>query len=411
MTAKELRAQRAKLVADANAIIAKDNPSAEDNAKFDELMNAADDLKARIDRLERAADADREMNTRVENRARDAGRSADEVREQDASYANAYQTFMRFGAARLSGDEHALLQRGLTQIQNAFAEGAGNTGGYTVPQGFYRTLTDAQLAYGGMLEVADIIDTDSGNLLPMPTDNDTSNKGVILGEAVQAADDASTPFGAVNLQAWMFNSKVIKVSLQLLQDSAFDLEAWIRDKAGIRNARAMNDYFTTGAGSGSNQPSGVVTGATLGKTGLAGQTTSIIVDDLFDLEHSVDPAYRRNARYMMHDSTLKALKKLKDSMGRPLWLPGLAVKEPDTINGYPYAINQSMAQMAANAKSILFGDFKNYKIRRVNGAILMRLAERYADYGQVGFILWQRADGALLDAGTHPVTYYANSAT
>lgn len=407
--AKELRASRAKLVADARTILDKANPTAEDNLKFDELMGEADKLKAQIDRIERADDADRELNTRVENRARNAGMSADEVRENDEAVDRAYNRFLRMGVGRLTPEEHELLAGRQQTIQNAFGEGSGAAGGYTVPTGFYKKLTDAQLAYGGMLEVATVIDTDSGNQLPMPTDNDTTNKGVILGEAVQAADDNSTPFGSVNLNAYMFNSKVIKVSLQLLQDSAFDLEEWIKAKAAIRNARAMNDYFTTGTGS--SQPSGVVTGATSGKVGTTGQTGSVIYADLVDLYHSVDPSYRANARFMMHDASLKVIKKLLDGYGRPLWLPGVAVKEPDTILGKPYSINQSMATMAANAKSILFGDFSSYMIRRVNGAILMRLTERYADYGQVGFILWQRADGALLDAGTHPVTYYANSAT
>ncbi len=407
--AKELRASRAKLVADARTILDKANPTAEDSAKFDDLMAEADKLKAEIDRHERADDAERELNTRIENRARNAGMSADEVRENEEAVDRAYNRFLRMGVGRLTPEEHELLAGRQQTIQNAFGEGSGAAGGYTVPTGFYRRLTDAQLAYGGMLEVATVIDTDSGNQLPMPTDNDTSNKGVILGEAVQAADDASTPFGSVTLNAYMFNSKVIKVSLQLLQDSAFDLEEWIKSKAAIRNARAMNDYFTTGTGS--SQPSGVVTGATSGKVGTTGQTASVIYADLVDLYHSVDPSYRANARFMMHDASLKVIKKLLDGYGRPLWLPGVAVKEPDTILGKPYSINQSMATMAANAKSILFGDFSNYMIRRVNGAILMRLTERYADYGQVGFILWQRADGALLDAGTHPVTYYANSAT
>jgi HK97 family phage major capsid protein len=373
------------------------------------FLAEADKLKAQIDRIERADDLDREMNGRIESRARNAGRSADEVREEDEAYGQAYNKFLRFGASRLTPADHELLAGRQQTIQNAFGEGSGAAGGYTVPTGFYRKLTDAQLAYGGMLEVATVIDTDSGNSLPMPTDNDTSNKGVILGEASQAADDSSTPFNAVTLSAYMFNSKVIKISLQLLQDSAFDLEAWIKDKAAIRNARAMNDYFTTGTGTG--QPSGIVTGAASGKVGATGQTGSVIYDDLDDLFHSVDPAYRANAKWMMHDQTIKIIKKLKDTLGRPLWAPGIAVKEPDTILGKPFVVNQSMPQMAANAKSILFGDLSAYMIRRVNGAILMRLTERYADYGQVGFILWQRADGALLDAGTHPVAYYANSAT
>ena len=199
------------------------------------------------------------------------------------------------------------------------------------------------------------------------------------------------------------------VSLQLLQDSAFDLNSFLVDKLGTRIARITNRHFTVGTGSG--QPNGLVTASTTGQTGASGQTASIIYDDLVELEHSVDPAYRAKAKFMFHDQTLKTLKKLKDGYGRPLWLPGIAVKEPDTINGYGYAVNQHMPTMAADAKSVVFGDLKSYFIRRVNNPIVMRLAERYADAGQVGFIVWQRFDGTLVDAGTHPVKAYANSHT
>ena len=108
---------------------------------------------------------------------------------------------------------------------------------------------------------------------------------------------------------------------------------------------------------------------------------------------------------MMADSTLKIVKKLKDSQNRYLWMSGLAFKEPDTINGYPYTINQHMPAATTTLKSLLFGDFSKYFIRRAGGVMLMRLVERYADYNQTGFVAFQRADGNLVDAGTHPVKY------
>jgi HK97 family phage major capsid protein len=158
-----------------------------------------------------------------------------------------------------------------------------------------------------------------------------------------------------------------------------------------------------------------VTGATLGYTAgnstTSGETTSITYDDLVELEHSVDPAYRKNARFMMSDTALKTVKKLKDGIGRPLWMAGLAVKEPDTINSYPYVINQDVAVPAASAKTVLFGDFTNYFIRRVAGVQVLRLTERYADYNQVGFLAFQRWDGQLVDAGTHPIKYLQQSAS
>ena len=113
----------------------------------------------------------------------------------------------------------------------------------------------------------------------------------------------------------------------------------------------------------------------------------------------------------MHDSTLKALKKLVDGDSRPLWTSGVAVREPDTILGHPYTINQDVATMAASAKSILFGDFSKYIIRDVMGITMMRLNDRYADYFQVGFVAFSRHDGDLLDSGTDPIKYYTNAAS
>jgi HK97 family phage major capsid protein len=247
-----------------------------------------------------------------------------------------------------------------------------------------------------------------GNALPIPTDNDTSNSGAILTENTQTGAQDVT-FGAVTLNAYTYTSKLVLVSNQLLQDSAFNLDAFLSGKLGTRIARAINTHFTTG--DGASKPNGVVTAATLGKAGATGQTASIIWDDIIDLHHSVDPSYRRNGRFMMADSSLKIIKKLKDGDGRYLWQSGVALKEPDTIDGKPYTVNQDMAAMATSAKPLLFGDFSKYFIRKVTGVQVLRLVERYADYNQTGFLAFERWDGNLVDAGTHPVKYYANAAS
>ena len=406
--AKDLREQRAKLVADARALVDRANPSAEDSAKFDDLMAKADDLKAQIDRIERADDVERDLSARIDSRARHTGVSTDQAAAESQAEDRAFSAFMRSGMNGLTDEQRSVMTRRVADVQNAQSTGTGSSGGYTVPSGLYHQLIDAQLAFGGMLTEAYVFETESGNQLPIPTDNDTSNEGAIIGENTTVASQ-DIAFGQVTLNAYMYHSKAVLVSLQLLQDSAFDLNSFLVDKLGTRIARITNRHFTVGTGSG--QPNGLVTASTTGQTGASGQTASIIYDDLVELEHSVDPAYRAKAKFMFHDQTLKTLKKLKDGYGRPLWLPGIAVKEPDTINGYGYAVNQHMPTMAADAKSVVFGDLKSYFIRRVNNPIVMRLAERYADAGQVGFIVWQRFDGTLVDAGTHPVKAYANSHT
>lgn len=198
------------------------------------------------------------------------------------------------------------------------------------------------------------------------------------------------------------------IPIELLQDSAFDIESYIRNVIQTRIGRITNQHFTTGTGT--SQPTGVVTNATLGKTGATGQTTSITYDDLIDLIHSIDPAYRvAGSEFMFNDSTLKALRKLKDTQGLPIWQPGLTQGEPDRILGFKYTINQDVATMAANAKSILFGDFSKFFIRDVMDLSIFRMGEKYIDAGQVGFVAFSRHDSTLVD--TSAIKYYANSAT
>lgn len=414
MRSKELRQQRAKLVEDARALVNKDTPTAEDSAKFDELMARADTLKAEIDRIERVESAEKELSERVELKAIAAGISPDQQREENALETAVFNKWLKGGYTALNGDEMQIAMRHRVNdpgIRAAQAVGTDSAGGYLVPEGFWNQLEESMLAYGGVREVSTVIRTASGNDLPMPTVNDTANKGAILTENTQISEQDVT-FGSVTLNAYMYTSKLVRVSYQLMQDSAFDMAGFLAGALGTRIARITNEHFTTGTGTG--QPKGVVTCASAGKTAAGGQTSSVIYDDLVDLEHSVDPSYRRGARFMMNDAWLKAIKKLQVSTTdeRPIWLPGLAVKEPDTILGYPYTINQDMASGAsASTKAILFGNFKKYMVRDVVGATLLRLNERYADYLQVGFFAYSRHDGDMLDAGTDPVKYFITAAS
>ena len=210
-------------------------------------------------------------------------------------------------------------------------------------------------------------------------------------------------FGTVALGAFTYTRGLVRLSQELMQDTAFDLSGFLTRVFGERLARVVNTHCT--AGDGVAKPSGVVTEATLGVT--AASATEFTADELMDLEHSVDRAYRLNARWMMSDDALRVVKKLKDGAGRYLWLASPADGEPDTILGHPYTINQDVPAIAPSAKSILFGDFSKYYIRRITGARVLRLVERYADYNQIAFVAFQRWDGALIDAGTHPVKYLA----
>lgn len=418
MFLKSLKDQRAKIASDMRALydLTKSEKrafSAEETDRWNRMSADEETLAKQIETIEAAETRLTGLEASVRptlhdvNTGAGAGAADDEKR-----YASAFGSFLRAGVEGVSVDDKALLR---ARYRNSDVRAAQNVtttgGGYLVPTGFSGQLTEAMKQFGGMLQACEVFSTESGNPFPWPTNDDTGNVGEMLGINT-AAGSQDLAYGQVMFNAYKFSSKIVLVPIELLQDSFFDVNAHVAKKLGQRIGRIGNQKLTTGTGT--NEPMGIVTAATLGKTGATGQTGSIIYDDLVDLEHSVDPAYRATAKFMLHDQSVKVLKKLKDSQGRPLWLPGLSGvdgKFPSTILNYEYQINQDMPQMAASAKSVLFGDLSNYKIRQVLGITLLRLTERYAEFGQVGFIAFARMDGQLVDAGQHPVRFYANSAT
>lgn len=312
----------------------------------------------------------------------------------------------------LRGGDKAMTAEDWTVLRNTMSTTTNSEGGYTVPTEVAKQVIDSLKAYGGMRLVSEVFATTGFGDLNYPTSDGTSEVGEIIAQNTTATA-ADPSFGVVTITAYKFSSKIVAVPFELIQDSAIDVEAFVQGRLRTRLGRITNQYFTTG--SGTSQPRGVVTGAGSGKVGTTGQTLTVIFDDLVDLVHSVDPAYRQldNCRFMMNDSSLKVVRKLKDTAGRPIFLPGydgLAGAMPDSLLGYPVAINQDVAVMAANAKSILFGDFSFYKIRDVMSVQMFRFDDSaYIKLGQIGYLAWMRSGGNLVDAGA--VKYYANSAT
>jgi len=335
----------------------------------------------------------------------------DDVDPEAGEYRQAFNAMLRRGVGRLSADQQSVLERGFGEIDTrALSSVTDAAGGYTVPDEFSNRLVETMKAYGGLLGIVDVLTTASGTDLLWPTNDDTANEGAILDENTQISEQ-DVAFGQGKLKAYTYTSKLIRVPLQLLQDSAIDIEAFLARRIGERIGRAVAGHIATGAGT--TQPVGVANasvGFGVGVTGATGNTTTVTYDSLVDLEHSVDPAYRGSAQYAMNDLTLAAIRKLKDSQNRPLWVPSVAGGVPSTINGRPYTIDNKLPAPAANAKSILFGDFKTgYIARRVSGAQVLRLSERYADYLQVGFFGFARWDGVIQDAAA--VKAYKHSAT
>lgn len=409
MTMQELAEKRARILAEAQALntLRADESrdwTSEEEEKFDKLMDEYDAIGKDIERQQRLTDAAARANQPLDPRQPRITDSVDPAEEREARN-EVYRGFLRFGMNGLTPEQRQVmmgLQAGeLPPEARAQAVGSGSAGGYMVPEDFYRKLTDAKLALGGpRASRATALTTDTGADLPMPTDDDTSNSGELLSENTQASTQDVT-IGSKTLSAYMWSSKIVKVSLQLVQDSAFNIDDWLADRLGKRIGRVENSYFTTGTGS--SQPEGIVTGATLGVTAAA--AAAFTYDELIDLIHSVDSEYRMDAEWMFNDTVLAAMRKLKDSNNLPLWQPGMSVGTPDKILGHKYIINSNMSDPATTVKSILFGDMSLYHIRDVRGVQLLRLTERYADYLQVGFLAFSRSDAKLLDAGTHPVKY------
>ena len=290
------------------------------------------------------------------------------------------------------------------QIQKEFraaqTTATGSSGGFLIPEGFVSTLERALLEFGGARQVAEIMRTATGNDLPWPTSDDTSNKGEIIGENATQNEQAIA-FAQVIFKAYKYSSKMVKIPFELLQDSAIDLASLVGNILGERIGRIQNDHFTTGTGAG--QPKGIVTASTLGVT--AASATAVKGDELIDLIHSVDSAYRIGAGFMMHDNLFLHLAKLKDGQGQYL-LQGLTDSAVMRIRGFPITINQSMQSSVATAtKTILFGQLSKYKIRDAGEVRLIRLDERYAELDQVAFVAFMRSDGNLLDAGVAPVKH------
>jgi len=297
-----------------------------------------------------------------------------------------------------------------SQRYNALSSLQGVTGGVLQPEGFVYNFERAMLAFGYMLQTSEILRTSNANPMPWPMGTDTANKGRRLNQnaAVDNTDTttAKPTFSALILYAYKYTSDEILVPYELLRDSAFDLEAILGEMLGERLGRVQQDDWTTGKGGAS--PKGIAVAATTGVTTAA--ATKITFDEVINLEHSVDPAYRSDPSvgYMCHDSVINYLRLLKNGVGAYLWQASANAGQPDTLNGRPLSRNQSMQATVTGAPvastvSLIFGALRYYKIRQVGATRLYRLVERYRDNDQDAFLAFVESDGNLLDAGGHPI--------
>ena len=408
-TIQQLRDERANIweqMKDVMATAEKDGWAGELKATYDRLEGDLDSKGDDITRQE-AHEKRAEALNRVDRSGvveSNEGTSGDEEPRQ--GYTQAFARYMRHGISALDHDDQKSLRAGwVASPDNAAGVATGAAGGYTVPPAFRQKIIERMTFVAAMRQLAEVINTDTGATLPWPTVDDTANEGAILAENTQVTEQ-DVAFGQANLDAYMYTSKLVRVSLQLLSDNAFNLEGWLAGALGARIGRAQNRHFTVGTGTG--QPDGIITSAAVGVTAAA--VAAVTYDELVDLTDSLDPAYLAtgNARFMMSQAARKVLRKLKDSQNRPLWEPSLQAGTPDTLMGYGLTLNNYMSAPAIGVKSIGFGDIREaYVVRDVSDFALLRLSERYADYLQVGFLGFQRSDGTLQNAAAFKVLQQA----
>lgn len=393
-----IQAQREKianLAQSANHLLAEKGDTTwtnEEQAKFDGYTSEIELIKNQIKAAEKMRELEADTFFNAAPSKKDDGTTIDAL--------VAVALYMRHG--------NNVTAEQAVAIRNAMSTTTTTEGGYTVPSEIAAMVIDKLKAFGGMREVAEIISTESGNALNFPTSDGTSEVGEIVGENA-AATLGEVTFGTIPLNVFKYSSKKIALPVELIQDSAIDVIAFVVDRLATRIARKQNSDFTIGGGT--TLPDGIMLKAATGKTGTTGQTLTVIYDDLVDLKHSVNRAYRSSAKFMMNDLSVAIVSKLKDTTGRPIWVPAVDVGAPDTLLGHAVQINDDVAVMAASAKSIAFGDLSKYMIRDVaNSTSLRRFDDSaFALLGQVGFCGWTRSGGNLID--TAAVRVYVNSAT
>ncbi len=278
----------------------------------------------------------------------------------------------------------------------------------TVPTSFYDRIVAHLIETAAIMQAAPtVLQTGGGESIQVPKTTAHSSAAIVTeGAAIAASDPA---FGQITLGAYKYGL-LIQVSRELIQDTGADLEGYLSMQAGRALGNAFGAHAITGTGTG--QPRGVVTDATLGVTTGTGVVGVPTADNLIDLYYSVIPPYRNSpsARWIVRDSTVGALRKIKDSTGQYLWQPGLVNGTPDTFLGKPVLVDPGVAATGLNAKSVVFGDMSQYFVRMVNGIRFERSDDYAFNTDLVTFRALLRADGALVDL-TGAVKYLVGAAS
>lgn len=381
MTIIEMREKRAKLWNTMEGFLDthrndKGVLSAEDDATYSAMERDMTDLSNEIRRMERRDAMEAELNKPVGKPLTGMPEKTD-ADEKKGRASNAYK------------EDFGRHLRGKTPIHNVLSESTDADGGYLVPEEFERDIVTGLDAANVIRSLAKVITTQNDRKIPISVGH-----SVATWTAENAAFTESNPtFGQKEIDAYKLTD-LIRVSVELLQDAAFPLEQYIANEFARAFGIAEGQAFCVGTGSG--QPTGIFTanGGTVGVTAAA--NNAVTADELINLVYALKAPYRRNAKFLMNDATISAIRKLKDGNGVYLWQPSLQAGEPDKLLGYDLYTSPYVPTMAAGAYTVAFGDFRNYWIADRAGRTVQRLNELYATNGQVGFVATERVDGKVI---------------
>jgi HK97 family phage major capsid protein len=382
MTITEMREKRANLWKgmesfldsrrDGNGVL-----NAEDDATYSRMEKDLNDLTNEIHRMERKEAIEAEMNKPVGSPIVSKPMKAEPMDEKKGRASNAYK------------QDFGLLLRGKRLVHNVLEEGVDANGGYLCPEEFERQIITGLDEFNVMRKLCKIITTDNERKIPVAATHSVANW-----TAENAAYTESDPtFNQKNIDAYKLTD-LVKVSVELLDDSMFDLEDYIAKEFARAFGIAEETAFCVGTGSG--QPTGLFTanGADVGVT--AAGATAITADELISLVYALKSPYRKNAKFLMNDATVAAIRKLKDGNGNYLWQPALTAGQPDKLMGYELYTSPYVPTLAAGAYTVAFGDFNSYWIADRRGRTVQRLNELYSTNGQVGFVATERVDGKII---------------
>lgn len=352
--------------------------SAEDDETYCKMEKDLDALTNEIKRMERRETIEAEL-------ARPVGEPIKEVPDKTAMFEKEKEG-RASNQYREDFDRHL---RGKQLIHNVLSEGVDADGGYLVPTEFERRIVMTLDEENVIRKLSKVLTTQHERKIPIATGH-----SVAQWTAENAAYKESNPtFGQKQIDAFKLTD-LCRVSVELLQDSAFDIEEYLIKEFGRAFGIAEEEAFCVGTGT--NQPTGIFT-ADGGKVGVkAASATAITVDEVISLVYALKSPYRRNAKFLMNDATVALLRKLKDNNGAYLWQPSVQAGEPDRLLGYEIYTSPYVPTAKASALTIAFGDFKNYWIGDRAGRTVQRLNELYATNGQIGYVATERVDGKVI---------------